>query len=282
MGILNSSLLNWYFKLISSNNHINNYEIDEFPIPIGYSRINEIGLMVKEYLEFGDDNILLNIDKMVNEAFGLNEEKKEISSFISARDKDLFSIISTMKCDIQIKNEEDLESFCMDNNIQLNSRDKELIKNIFTKYKKLEKNILLNHITFKLSDLDMEMIINIPQGGNWKNIPDDVIKYWDISLTENNSIKAYIEPIENNYKLFIISPNTINLPIGCYKLFSGFQNLEKIEFNNISTSTSNDFGSMFYLCSNLENILGLEQFDTKNIKVAYSMFAECRKLTELN
>lgn len=39
---------------------------------------------------------------------------------------------------------------------------------------------------------------------------------------------------------------------------------------------------MFYLCSNLENILGLEQFDTKNIKVAYSMFAECRKLTELN
>lgn len=175
LGILNSSLLNWYFKLISSNNHINNYEIDEFPIPIGYSRINEIGLMVKEYLEFGDDNILLNIDKMVNEAFGLNEEKKEISSFIFARDKDLFSIISTMKCDIQIKNEEDLESFCMDNNIQLNSRDKELIKNIFIKYKKLEKNILLNHITFKLSDLDMEMIINIPQGGNWKNIPDDVI-----------------------------------------------------------------------------------------------------------
>ena len=115
-----------------------------------------------------------------------------------------------------------------------------------------------------------------------ENIPDDVIKYWDISLTENNSIKAYIEPIESNYKLYIISPNTINLPIGCYKLFSGFQNLEKIEFNNISTSTSNDFGSMFYLCSNLENILGLEQFDTKNIKAAYSMFAECRKLTELN
>lgn len=30
---------------------------------------------------------------------------------------------------------------------------------------------VLNHITFKLSDLDLEMIKEVPQGGNWKNIP---------------------------------------------------------------------------------------------------------------
>ena len=30
--LLNSELLNWRFKVTSSNNHINNYEIDEFPI----------------------------------------------------------------------------------------------------------------------------------------------------------------------------------------------------------------------------------------------------------
>lgn len=30
--ILNSSILNWRFKITSSNNHINNYEIDELPI----------------------------------------------------------------------------------------------------------------------------------------------------------------------------------------------------------------------------------------------------------
>ena len=29
---LNSPLLNWYFKTISSNNHINNYELDSLPI----------------------------------------------------------------------------------------------------------------------------------------------------------------------------------------------------------------------------------------------------------
>ena len=31
-NILNSSLLNWRFKITSSNNHINNYELDELPI----------------------------------------------------------------------------------------------------------------------------------------------------------------------------------------------------------------------------------------------------------
>ena len=28
-----------------------------------------------------------------------------------------------------------------------------------------------NHITYPLSDLDMQMVVAVPQGGNWKNIP---------------------------------------------------------------------------------------------------------------
>ena len=31
-----------------------------------------------------------------------------------------------------------------------------------------------NHVTYKLSDLDMRMVRAIPQGGNWKNIPADI------------------------------------------------------------------------------------------------------------
>ena len=42
LGLLNSSVMNWYFKMQSSNNHINNYEIDTFPIPLHYERKNEI------------------------------------------------------------------------------------------------------------------------------------------------------------------------------------------------------------------------------------------------
>lgn len=30
--LLNSALLNWRFKITSTNNHINNYELDELPI----------------------------------------------------------------------------------------------------------------------------------------------------------------------------------------------------------------------------------------------------------
>ncbi len=32
LGLLNSALLNWRFKLTSTNNHVNNYELDELPI----------------------------------------------------------------------------------------------------------------------------------------------------------------------------------------------------------------------------------------------------------
>jgi len=41
----------------------------------------------------------------------------------------------------------------------------------FIKYICIYNNFVLNHITFKLSDLDLEMIKAVPPGGNWKNIP---------------------------------------------------------------------------------------------------------------
>ena len=43
------------------------------------------------------------------------------------------------------------------------------------KYQKVFKNEILNYTTFKLSDLDLEMIKNVPQGGNWKNIPIETV-----------------------------------------------------------------------------------------------------------
>lgn len=41
-------------------------------------------------------------------------------------------------------------------------------------YLKSEKKVILNHVTAKLSDLDMKMVYSIPQGGNWEDIPDDI------------------------------------------------------------------------------------------------------------
>ena len=33
---------------------------------------------------------------------------------------------------------------------------------------------LYNHVATRLSDLEYEMAIHIPEGGNWKNIPEEI------------------------------------------------------------------------------------------------------------
>lgn len=34
LGLLNSALMDWYFRILNGNNHVANYEIDDFPLPI--------------------------------------------------------------------------------------------------------------------------------------------------------------------------------------------------------------------------------------------------------
>ena len=37
--------------------------------------------------------------------------------------------------------------------------------------------MIANHYAAKLSDLDMQIINYVPQGGNWKDIPKDIFSY---------------------------------------------------------------------------------------------------------
>jgi len=143
LGLLNSSIMNWYFKLQSSNNHINNYEIDTFPIPVHFERKGEISVLVQDYLADMSRTLLLDrIDELVSEAFGLIEKKNivDVSIFpdTTAFDKKVVSIVSE-------KNE------------------------------RQSRGEVLNHTTFKLSELDLEMVRAVPQGGNWKNIPAETV-----------------------------------------------------------------------------------------------------------
>src|SRR6185312_3185898 len=59
--VLNSCLLNWRFKITSSNNHINNYELGELPI---------IDLDSVELNEFSSDEN--ENDKIVCKLYGLS------------------------------------------------------------------------------------------------------------------------------------------------------------------------------------------------------------------
>lgn len=65
--LLNSSLLNWRFKVTSSNNHINNYEIDELPI-IDLSKING-------NIEFNNQK---ELDLYVGKLYGLTDKEMQL------------------------------------------------------------------------------------------------------------------------------------------------------------------------------------------------------------
>lgn len=72
LGLFNTKIINWFFKLISSNNHINNYEIDNFPIPVVSPLLKDISELTKKYLKNNDETIIEKIEKLARKAYGLN------------------------------------------------------------------------------------------------------------------------------------------------------------------------------------------------------------------
>ena len=198
MGVLNSTLIDWYFKLTSSNNHINNYEIDNFPIPVNYEKKNIVSDLVKEYIQTQDDDILQRIDALVYEAYGIsqtgqttetlsNEDKVFVpesvftskQTVMTAFQKDLRQMIpgatESEVCAI-LDGQATVEDVCFQKKPDVNKFEKRVLENIEKKYKQLYAGVVLNHTTFKLSDLDLEMIKPIPQGGSWKDIPQETVQ----------------------------------------------------------------------------------------------------------
>lgn len=191
LGILNSKLINWFFKLTSSNNHINNYEIDNFPIPIHYERKEEIEALVKNYIETRNEEVLQQIEWLVEEAYGLRQNSEldkglDETSIIDNRHKlkkKFFDVIrryvpnvTREECYSVITGVESLGRLLEKNNIKENLFDRKVIEGLGTKFRALYSGNILNHTTFKLSDLDLEMIKAIPQGGNWQDIPLETVK----------------------------------------------------------------------------------------------------------
>lgn len=169
LGLLNTKIINWLFKLTSSNNHVNNYEIDAFPIPVNSDELSKISELTRLFLKTENIKLIDDIEYLAAKAYGLiqkNDTNKIVEEYREA-----------LKCfNIKINKDEAVGILKDISDIQLcscslNKFEENVIKGITHKYKSLYKNYLLNHITFKLSDLDLEMISTVPQGGNWKNIP---------------------------------------------------------------------------------------------------------------
>ena len=93
LALLNSHLLNWYFKVFSTNSNVNGYEVDNFPIP-KISVIEQkpfIELANKILAITKDDDYLTNstkqakvkeyehqIDQLVYKLYGLTEDEIKI------------------------------------------------------------------------------------------------------------------------------------------------------------------------------------------------------------
>ncbi|MCT7521046.1 TaqI-like C-terminal specificity domain-containing protein [Aliarcobacter cryaerophilus] len=74
LGILNSYLMDWHFRLFSSNNHINNYEIDNLPIAIN----NQIEPLIKECVEAilkGNKQEIIKLNKLIFKLYELNKNE---------------------------------------------------------------------------------------------------------------------------------------------------------------------------------------------------------------
>lgn len=179
LGLLNTELINWFFKLTSSNNHVNNYEIDCFPIPTEASELERISELVKEYIASQDDSIVEKIEQLAYKAYGIPWKEEPVhtleSQCINEYLEGLKHVLPwmTYQDSMEILNgNRRIEDFIGN----LSEFEGAVAVGLTYKYKNLFWGKLLNHTTFKLSDLDLEMIKAVPQGGNWKDIPMETVE----------------------------------------------------------------------------------------------------------
>lgn len=154
LGLMNSDLLNWFFKKFNSNNHIANYEIDNLPVHTDFKTIKAISDEVKTYIKDRNINRLNQINYLCLKGFNLVEKNENI---------DYSNIFDEKKFYKQT---------------QISGDSFSNLSSLASSYRKyfIDNNLIMNNTGYKLSDLDIEMIKNIPQGGNWKDIPEATVK----------------------------------------------------------------------------------------------------------
>lgn len=178
LGLLNTKIINWLFKLTSSNNHVNNYEIDGFPVPVGSQYLQQISALVRIYLESKEDFLLGKIEALARAAYGLGSGEEELhrekEGCAIAYFQDMRWLLPSIPFEMAekiLKGEASILQY-LDG---LSKFECNVVEGITEKYANLYRGAILNHTTFKLSGLDLEMIRAVPQGGNWKDIPMETV-----------------------------------------------------------------------------------------------------------
>ncbi len=79
LGFLNSNILNWRFKLTSSNNHVNNYELDDLPIPINAPKnkieaLNKVVYKICKASELNNQKLINNMNAIVYDCYKITNK----------------------------------------------------------------------------------------------------------------------------------------------------------------------------------------------------------------
>lgn len=149
LGLLNSAVFDWYFKVKNSNNHVGNYEIDSFPYPTNikyFPIIISVAHQLEEYAGTVGCNTEWLVDLLeavVGLSFNLDPET-EIQAILN----------QVGGCNI----------------INAVNYAKHLKRGVLPQAPGIS-GIFFNHLEPTLSELDRLIISHVPEGGNWQNIP---------------------------------------------------------------------------------------------------------------
>lgn len=149
---LNSSVLEWWFRVHSSNNHVSNYEIDDLPWPLedretaailakvgralqdSRNSDSPLSASLSNYEDLADALVCRGLD------LSSDDSRRLLEQVVGDRASRISAIVGWMQTYGLPAQLEDIESWTQ-------------------------------HNLPTLSPLDMQMIEHVPQGGNWQNIP---------------------------------------------------------------------------------------------------------------
>ena len=100
-------------------------------------------------------------------------------------------------------------------------------------------------------------------------------------LTDETLNQGKVLAWQEENKLYIASTGTTYFPENCTALFAAFNNVEKIEFNNINTSDVTSMQAMFVGRSHLTSV-DISGFDTSSVTDMSYMFNRCSSVENVN
>jgi surface protein len=175
--------------------------------------------------------------------------------------------------------------------VQMGKWNSKLKDYILSESGKYIKNVLTNNNNYSKKNMLMsrkddyaffkDEYKNIIKHIEFKNnnyIPDNYDISWDVSLTLNNTVKAYLV----NDTLYISSiDDVLYAPSSMKYYFSQFTNLESVNFTNLNTSEVNNMSYLFYKCSKL-NSINYSNIDTSKVTNISLMYSNCTSLTNVD